>query len=45
MGHHGNSNGTFGQRRSCEGNKAMTNQQTFLTPEGHQKLEEELHYL
>jgi transcription elongation factor GreA len=23
----------------------MTNQQTFLTPEGHQKLEEELHYL
>jgi transcription elongation factor GreA len=23
----------------------MTNQETFLTPEGHQKLEEELHYL
>jgi transcription elongation factor GreA len=23
----------------------MTNQQTFLTPEGHQKLEDELHYL
>jgi transcription elongation factor GreA len=23
----------------------MTNQETFLTPEGHKKLEEELHYL